>query len=109
MNPLGNVLIVAIIFATIYAVIKLMIRRKERLIMIEKGTNLPELKEEKLTFSTLKFGIFFTGIGLGVLAANILTVTTTLDEEVAYFAMIFLFGGISLIIAHLLDKKKSEK
>jgi hypothetical protein len=109
MSPIANVLIVAIIFAVIYGIIKLIIRRKERLLMIEKGSQLPEVKSDEFSFSILKFGIFFIGIGLGVLAANILTVKTVLDSEVAYFSMIFLFGGISLIIAHLLEPKKDKK
>ena len=109
MGPIGNVLIVAVIFAALYGIIKLIIRRKERIIMIEKGSNLPEIKSEEFSFSTLKFGIFFIGIGLGVLTANILTVKTELDSEVAYFSMIFLFGGISLIIAHLFERKKNDK
>jgi hypothetical protein len=109
MEPISNVLIVAVIFATFYGIIKLFVRKKERLAMIEKGNNVPEMKSDEFSFSTLKFGIFFTGIGLGVLVANILIVTTSLDKEVAYFAMIFLFGGISLVIAHLFERKKSEK
>jgi hypothetical protein len=109
MSPIANVLIVAIIFAVIYGIIKLIIRRKERILMIEKGSQLPEVKSDEFSFSILKFGIFFIGIGLGVLAANILTVKTVLDSEVAYFSMIFLFGGISLIIAHLLEPKKDKK
>jgi len=109
MEQISEVLTVAVIFAALYGVTKLFIRRKERLTMIEKGNAMPELKSEEFSFSTLKFGIFFTGIGLGVLSANILTVTTTLDSEVAYFAMVFLFGGISLIIAHLFEGKKNEK
>jgi hypothetical protein len=109
MASIGTVLIVAIIFAALYETIKLFIRRKERIIMIEKGSNLPEMKSEEFSFSFLKFGIFFIGIGLGVLMANILTVKTELDSEVAYFSMIFLFGGISLVIAHLFEGKKNVK
>jgi Domain of unknown function (DUF6249) len=109
MEQISNVLIVAVIFAALYGALKLLVRRKERLAMIEKGVNIPVSKSEEFSFSTLKFGVFFTGIGLGVLAANILTATTNLDSEVSYFAMIFLFGGISLIIAHLFERKKNEK
>lgn len=108
MGPLGVVLLVTVIFTTVYAIIKLLVRRKERLIMIEKGTNMPEIKDESFSFSALKFGIFFIGIGLGVLAANILCVTTRIENEVAYFSMIFLFGGIALIIAHFLEKKDKK-
>ena len=106
METMGSVLIVTVIFAAVYGVAKLLIRRKERLMMIEKGNQMPEIKNDDFTFPTLKFGIFFIGIGLGVLSANILIVTTKLEMEVAYFSMVFLFGGISLIIAHLLERKK---
>jgi hypothetical protein len=109
MEEISNVLITAIVFAALYGATKLFIRRKERLTMIEKGTSMPEVKGEEFSFSTLKFGTFFTGIGLGVLVANILTVNTNLDREVAYFSMVFLFGGVSLIISHLVERKKDEK
>jgi len=105
MGPFFDVLMAAVVFSAIYGVIRLVVHRKERLIMIEKGTNMPEIKNEGLSFSSLKFGIFFIGIGLGVLAANILSVTTKLDTEVAYFSMVFLFGGLSLVIHHLIEGK----
>jgi hypothetical protein len=109
MEQIANIITVAIIFTVIYGVLKMLIQRKERLIMVEKGTSMPEIKSGIMTFSTIKYGIFFIGIGLGVLMANILTVSTALDSEVAYFSMIFLFGGVSLIIAHLVEKKKDQK
>jgi hypothetical protein len=108
MGPIGDVLMAAVVFSAIYGVIKLFVHRKERLVMVEKGTNMPEIKNEEFTFSSLKFGIFFIGIGLGVLVANILTFTTRLESEVAYFSMIFLFGGLSLVIHHLIEKKKDK-
>jgi hypothetical protein len=108
MGHIGEVLVTAIVFASIYGVLKLLVRRKERLIMIEKGTNMPEIKDEGFSFSALKFGIFFIGIGLGVLIANILSVTTRIESEVAYFSMIFLFGGIALVIAHFIEKKDKK-
>jgi len=108
MGPIGDVLMAAVVFSAIYGVIKLLVHRKERLVMIEKGTNLPEIKSEEFSFSSLKFGIFFIGIGLGVLVANILTFTTRLEPEVAYFSMIFLFGGLSLVIHHIIEGKKDK-
>jgi len=109
MEQISNVLIVTVIFAAIYGIVKLFIRRKERLMLIEKGSDIPDMKSEEFSFSSLKFGIFFTGIGLGVLVANVLTLKTNLDSEVAYFSMVFLFGGLFLIIAHLIEEKKKEK
>lgn len=108
MGPIVTVLVLTVIFSTIYGVIKLLVRRKERLIMIEKGAGMPEIKEEETLFSALKFGVFFIGIGLGVLAANILCVTTKIESEIAYFSMIFLFGGIALVVAHFLEKKDKQ-
>lgn len=106
MGAIGDLLMAAIVFSAIYGVIQLFVRRKERLILIEKGTNPPEMKTEFGIFSSLKFGLFFIGIGIGVFIANVLTVTTNLEKEVAYFSMIFLFGGISLVIHHIIDQKK---
>lgn len=105
MDSISDILMAAIVFSTIYGVIQLFVRRKERMILIEKGANPPEVKPDLFLFSSLKFGLFFIGIGIGVLIANILTVTTTLNDEVSYFSMIFLFGGLALVIHHLLDKK----
>lgn len=108
MESVSNVLIVAIIFAAIYGVIRLLIQRKERLIMIEKGNNMPEIENVKFAFSSIKLGLFFMGIGLGVLAANILIALTTVEVEAAYFSMVLLLGGIALIIAHLVERKKDK-
>ena len=108
MESLSEVLITAIVFVAIYGVLQLFIRRKERLMIIEKGANPPELKSELPTFSSFKFGLFFIGIGIGVLAASILAATTVLEKEVAYFSMIFLFGGLALVIHHFVEKKQKQ-
>jgi hypothetical protein len=105
METIGNVFIVAIIFSAVYAVVKLLVRRKERLTMIEKGTSLPEIQGEDFSFSSIQYGVFFIGIGLGILAGNILAVTTRLEHEVAYFSMIFLFGGLALVIHYFMESK----
>lgn len=109
MGSIQEVLTVAIIFAAIYGVIQLLVRRKERLLLIEKGASAPEIKPDTFSFSSFKFGLFFIGIGIGVLIANILTVTTALESEVAYFSMVFFFGGLALVIHHVIDKKDKPK
>ncbi len=107
MNALETIFTTAVVFAGIYGIIQLFVKRKERLMLIEKGTNPPEIKSEIPFFSSFKFGLFFIGIGVGVLIGNILAVTTALEHEVAYFSMVFLFGGLALVIHHVIDKKNN--
>jgi ABC-type Mn2+/Zn2+ transport system permease subunit len=53
------------------------------------------------------FGFIF-GI-VGILLGNILAVTTNLQEEAAYFSMIFLFGGLGLVINYFIEKQSMKK
>ena len=53
--------------------------------------------------------MLFIGVAIGILLGNILEVTTTLQEEVSYFSMIFLFGGIGLVINHFIEKKQEKR
>jgi hypothetical protein len=103
---ISELLMTAVVFTAIYAIIQLFVRRKERMLLIEKGMNSPELKSDMPRFSGLKFGVFFIGVGIGVLAGNLLTIFTQLEPEIANFSMIFLFGGSALVIQHYLEKKK---
>jgi len=89
-------------------------RNKERLSMIEKGFD-PAMFHTKKGPSnsngnmSMRIGIFLIGIALGILTGNILTETTTLQEEVAYLSMMFLFGGSSLVIYYVAIEKKLPK
>ena len=65
--------------------------------------------ETKPTSGTLKFGMLFVGIAVGILLGNILEVSTQLEEEVAYFSMVFLFGGAGLIINYFVEKADAKK
>lgn len=100
-----NFLITAVVFTGIYWILQLFVHRKERLLMIDKGTSLPETKPYRFSVSSLRFGLLFIGIGVGALIGNILEATTVINDEVAYFSMIFLFGGLALVIHHRMDRK----
>lgn len=104
------IMIVGIIFATIYGLFFLFIRRRERLTLIEKGMDASIFyqKDKDTSYVSLRFGMLFIGVGAGILIANILTVTTNLYEEVAYFSMIFLGGGIALVANYLIEKKEKS-
>jgi hypothetical protein len=108
-ESIGAAIILMIIFGFILAVIYLGIRRKERLALLEKGVDSSYFLSKETSFTTIKSGLFLVGIAVGILLGNILDAYTLLQEEVAYFSMIFLFGGISLIIGYFLEKKGIQK
>jgi hypothetical protein len=83
-------------------------RSKERLALIEKGENAGMFNIKHKPFPTLKLGMFLVGIGVGVLVGNLLAYSSSLEEPVAYFSMILLFGGASLITFFLIEKKKID-
>lgn len=97
----------ALVFGSIYIFVTT--RNKERLALIEKGAN-PELfktKDSGSAFRTLKLGLFFIGIAIGIIGGYFLT-NSGMEEEPAYFSMIFLFGGIALAASYFLQKKHPE-
>lgn len=104
---LEPIFITAIVFGFAYATFDLFVKRKERMAMIEKGVDTPmsPFKPRSGVFA-LKLGMLFIGVAVGLLLGSILVETTSLDDESAYFSMVFLFGGIGLVISHFLEKKE---
>jgi ABC-type Fe3+-siderophore transport system permease subunit len=106
MLELTPVLVLAIIFGAIYGIIQLNYQHKERKMLLEKGAdpsvfNLP--RTQKAT--SLRYGLLLIGIALGILLGSVLTATSTLAQEAAYFSMVFLFGGIALVVSFFLEKR----
>ena len=99
----------AFVFAMLY--VYLTTRNKERMAMIERGTDASIFKNaiKVSNFLTLKFGLFFVGIAIGVLMGNILNNATNLEDGTSYVSMIFLFGGLGLIAGYLAQDKKEKK
>jgi hypothetical protein len=81
-------------------------RNKERLALIEKGGS-PDLFKINSGFRSLKLGLFLVGVAIGIIAGYYLK-EGGMDEGPAFFSMIFLFGGIALVITHFLEKKNKE-
>jgi CBS domain containing-hemolysin-like protein len=97
-------------FATVVAIVYLRQRRRERLLLIEKGMDVKMLESTPASpLYTLKWGIVLVGLGIGMLIANALARTPHFKTEEAYFAMLFLFGGASLLIFHFIGKKQEIK
>jgi hypothetical protein len=108
MLELTPVLVLAIIFGTILGIVYLGIRRKERMAMMEKGIDPSTfLVTSKPGSAALKYGILLISIALGILMGKYLAQTNMFqfEEEAAYFSMIFLFGGLGLVIYHYMAKK----
>lgn len=98
----------AAIFGIIY--VYLSTRNKERMSMIEKGVD-PSTFTTKRNYAnmTLKIGMLAIGVALGILVGSLIDEYTTLEDEVGYFSMIFLFGGLALVINSILEEKRSKK
>ena len=84
-------------------------RTKERLACIEKGMDVMprQSKPANKRKTSFTIGLFMIGISLGLLIGYLLK-NLGVDEDPAYFSMILLFGGLSLVIANLIKFKKEE-
>lgn len=117
-----------------YKLFELFVCKKERLLIIEKmGEKFtPEMLGNKInlssvgnaSFSALKFGCLFVGLGLGLLVAYLIC-RTTIDDyvvrnadwnwevkqtiSVIYGACVLLFGGVGLLTSFLVELKISKK
>ena len=97
-------------FATIFGIVYIAVtaKNKERMALIEKGQDASIFKtDDKLhgRYNALKFGLLAIGVGIGLVIGNILDYTNVMDDEVAYFAMILLFGGFSLLLYYRIMKR----
>ena len=99
-------------FATVFGIMYVFYntRNRERLALIEKGadatlfnTNSPAYSWNKFT---LKIGLLAIGIAVGIIVGALLARTEVLDEGADYTSMIFLFGGLSLVLFYIIDRKK---
>jgi hypothetical protein len=103
------------LFATVFGIMYLHYtsRNRERMALIEKGADASLFntgKEgRKFTFVwgkfTLKMGMLFMGIALGILAGAGLSMSEVFEEPISYTSMIFFFGGLSLVLFYIIDRK----
>lgn len=104
MNDLEFLIPIAF-FAFMYGIFHLYVRRKERLALIDKGLTAAIFNSESNVSPSLKYGIFCIGIAFGFLVGELLSDYTRMNEGVAYLSMIFLFGGIGLVIYYFIARK----
>lgn len=105
------ILITAIIFGFAYATIQLLVRRKERMAMLEKGTDASFFLSpaKKQSYLALKIGLLSIGIAVGIICGGLLYHLARIEQEVAYFSMIFLFGGVGLVVNHFIEKNERKE
>lgn len=131
MSYITGWIIVGIITLGIYKLFELFVGKKERLALIEKlGDKLdPSMGGEKfhlpagfslfpasrMSFSSLKLGSLLFGMGIGLLIGYIICASTIPDyysdhnwritemSSLIYGASVLLFGGLSLIIAFVVE------
>ena len=103
--------IIMVIIAIVGAYIMIVYLRKftneERIAMIEKGVD-PQLFNLRRSFSTslpLRVSLLMIGGGVGLLLGHFLDEAFYMDE-VAYFSMLFICGGIGLGASYLIEEKK---
>lgn len=122
-------LVFAIVTLGIYKLFELFVCKKERLLIIEKLSEKfsPDMVDSKikfptiggLSFSALKFGCLFMGIGLGLLVGFLIISFYTIGKvdvdsywghrgELIYAASVLLFGGLGLIVAFIVELKQKK-
>ena len=88
-------------------------RNKERMSLIERDKDVSEIyakREIRFRFPWLKLGLLITGIGFGFTITVLMMMNPMLEQFVNRMdgmvqgATIILFGGISMVVAHYIDK-----
>lgn len=122
-----------IVFAAIYGLFELFVRRKERLAIIEKisenldasvfegKVNLPSYGMARFSFSTLKAGCLLAGVGAGLFIGFLLNWGFMQDAvfykdnwytnqliSVVYGSSVLLFGGIGLLLSFVIETHMSK-
>jgi len=108
---LSFIALLASVFGIFYVFVTT--RNKERMSLIEKGAEASLFntgKEGQKSWfnwnkATLKFGMLLMGVGVGIIAGAILDSMNVMEHGAEYTSMVFLFGGLSLVLFYLIDRK----
>ena len=84
---------------------------QERLSMIEKGINPADMQTTSRNPNPiwpLRFSLLLIGAGLGLFVGYFLDMAFDM-EEVAYFSMLFIFGGSGLGLSYIIESKREQE
>jgi hypothetical protein len=56
----------------------------------------------------LKWGMVAIGLGIGILIGHLVSPFFPWNPQAGYFSMIFICGGLSLIIYYLIERKQKN-
>jgi hypothetical protein len=105
------------LFATVFGIyyVHITTRNKERMALIDKGADASLFntgKEGQVSLFnwnkfTLKIGMLFMGVAVGIIVGAILNSFVYIPQGPGpeYVSMIFFFGGLSLVLFYLIDRK----
>jgi hypothetical protein len=99
--------IIALIGAFMVAVYLRKYQNIERMAMIERGVDpaLFNVRSQLSTSWSLRASLLMIGAGTGLLIGRFLDQSFDM-EEVGYFSMLFIFGGLGLGASYLIEEKK---
>jgi len=100
--------IIGIIGAFITVVYLRKFQNLERMSILEKGLDPALFKMERSTAGALRASLLLIGAGIGLLMGYWLDRAFDM-EEIAYFSMLFIFGGLGLGLAYMLEEKKNKE
>ncbi len=83
-------------------------RHKERMALIESGQNASIFKEDQSHKKNLKYGILGIAIGIALFAGSLLEEYTMFEDGAGYFSMIFLLGGLALLLYYRISSTPEE-
>jgi hypothetical protein len=122
-------IVVGIITLGIYRLFELFVRRKERILMLEKGIVTPTSFSPQMPefspsgFGTLKLACLLLGVGFGLLVGFFINMAVSQQivlmnsnswqmqetNGIIYGASIMLFGGLGLLLAFFTEQKQIAK
>ncbi|MCU4162961.1 DUF6249 domain-containing protein [Carboxylicivirga caseinilyticus] len=87
-------------------------RRIERTALIAAGKDasiFDQLNSKPKHYLSLKYGMLMVGLAVGVVLGSVLQNNTMMNEAAAYLSMVLLFGGLSLVLFYLIQKKLNDE